>query len=144
MKQCGVKLTSVCPVFVSNDIKKTVRYYVEELGFQSATHYDQVESFATIYRDSIEFVIVQSKYGEIVSNTKRYGAGYDAYIVTDTVEGVDVIYQEFKAKDVKIVSIPRKMSYGNYEFVIEDIDERLIGIGIIYDNKVYFKNSDFI
>ena len=114
----------------------------EKLGFKFATHYDKIDNFATIYRDSIEFVIVQSKFGEIESNTKRYGVGYDAYIDTDTVGGVDIVYEEFISKGVKIVSKPGKTDYGSYEFVIEDIDGRFIGIGLIYHNEIYFENSD--
>lgn len=137
-----VKLTNLCPVFVSKDVRKTVEFYVEKLGFKYAKHYAKIESFATIYRDSIEFVIVQAKYGEVESNTKRYGVGYDAYIDTDTVGGVDIIYKEFLSKGVKIILEPRKTEYGSYEFVIEDIDGRLIGVALIYSNQVYFKDSD--
>lgn len=142
MPENKVVLTNLCPVFVSEDVKRTVKYYTEKLGFKSALHYDKIENFATIYRDSIEFVIVQAKFGKVESNTQRYGAGYDAYIDTDTVGGVDIIYQEFVSKDVKIVEEPRKMAYGSYEFVFEDIDGRQVGVGLIYDNETYFKNSD--
>lgn len=142
MPEGKVRLTNVCPVLISEDVRRTVTFYVEKLGFKSATHYDKIDNFATIYRDSIEFVIVQSKFGKIESNTKKYGAGYDAYIDPDTVEGVDIVYQEFLSKGVKIVSEPRKTDYGSYEFVVEDIDGRWIGIGRIYDNKIYFENSD--
>lgn len=87
---------------------------------------------------------VQAKSGGIQSNTERYGTGYDAYIDTDTVSGVDVIYEEFASKAVKIVSKPHKTDYGSYEFVIEDIDGRLIGIGLIYSNDTYFENSNYL
>ena len=137
-----VKIINLCPVFVSEDVRRTVNFYVEKLGFKFAAHYDKIDNFATIYRDSIEFVIVQSKFGKVESNTKRYGAGYDAYIDTDTVDGVDIIYEEFVSNGVKIVAIPRKTDYGSYEFVIEDIDGRHIGIGLIYSNQIYFENSN--
>jgi len=139
-----VKLTNLCPVFISENVKKTVDFYVEKLGFIFAAHYDIIDNFATIYRDDIEFIIVQAKFGKIESNTKRYGAGYDAYINTDTVQGVDVVYEEFKTKDVKIVSEPKKTDYGSYEFVIEDIDGRLVGIGLIFSNEIYFENSNYL
>lgn len=144
MSDVKVKLVNLCPVFISQDIKKTVKYYVEELGFKFAKHYDKVENFATVYRDSIEFVIVQAKYGEVESNTMRYGVGYDAYIDPETVEGVDVLYEEYLSRDVKIISKPQKTQYGSYEFVIEDIDGRLIGIGRIYDNDTYFRDSNYL
>lgn len=137
------KLVNLCPVFISEDIKKTVKFYVEELGFKFAKHYDKIENFATVYRDSIEFIIIQSKFGKVESNTQRYGVGYDAYIDPDTVDGVDILYQEYLLKNINIVSPPNKTNYGSYEFVIEDIDGRLIGIGLIYDNKTYFKDSNY-
>ena len=136
------RFVNLCPVFVSQDVKKTVRYYTGVLGFKSALHYDKVENFATIYRDEIEFVIVQAKRGVVESNTGRYGAGYDAYIDTAAVEGIDPIYEEFKAQGAKIISPPHETDYGSYEFVIEDIDGRQIGIGRIFDKAVYFEDSD--
>lgn len=142
MPKDKVKLTNLCPVFPSEDVKRTVDFYIEKLGFKSAKHYDKIDNFATLYRDSIEFVIVQAKFGRVQPNIKRYGNGYDAYIDTDTVAGVDIIYEEFISKGVKIVSEPKKTDYGSYEFVIEDIDGRLVGIGLIYDNQIYFENSD--
>ena len=140
----NVKFTNVCPVLISEDIIKTVNFYVEKLGFRYAKHYDKIDNFATLYRDSIELVVVQSKFGKVESNAKRYGTGYDIYIDPDTSEGVDIIYQEFLSKGVKVVEKPKRTDYGSYEFVVEDIDGRLIGIGLIFDNKVYFENSDFM
>ena len=68
------------PVFVSKDARKTAKFYVDLLGFKYTNHFDKIESFATVYRDSIKFIFVQAKYGEVESTMKRYGAGYDAYI----------------------------------------------------------------
>lgn len=79
--------------------------------------------------------------GKPESNTARYGAGYDAYIDTDTVGGVDLVYEEIVRKGVTIVSGPRKTDYGSYEFVFQDVDGRLIGVGLIHDKEVYFKDS---
>ncbi|WP_458784789.1 hypothetical protein [Vallitalea sediminicola] len=39
---------------------------------------------------------------------------------------------------------PQKTEYGTYEFVIKDIDGRLIGIGRICDNKTYFEDSNYL
>jgi catechol 2,3-dioxygenase-like lactoylglutathione lyase family enzyme len=84
----GKRFVNLCPVFISLDIEKTVKFYTEKLGFQSAKHLNKTENFATLYRDEIEFIIVQAKHGKVESNTQRYGAGYDAYIDTATPEGV--------------------------------------------------------
>lgn len=138
----GSRFVNLCPVFVCQDLRRTVKFYTEKLGFQAARHYDKIESFATLYRDEIEFVLVQARQGEVLSNAQRYGAGYDAYIDPATPEGVDSIHEEFSARGVKILSKPHMTEYGSYEFVIEDVDGRQIGIGRIVEKAVYFKDSD--
>ena len=143
MSEEETRFVNVCPVFISQDIKRTVKFYMEKLGFKSARHYDKVENFATLYRDEIELVIVQAKKGEVAANARRYGAGYDAYIDTAKIEGIVPVYEEFKSKGVKIVSVPHETAYGSYEFVVEDIDGRQIGIGRIFDEAIYFKDSEF-
>ncbi len=136
------RLVSACPVFVSPDVRATVAFYTEKLGFRAAKHYDKIESFATLYRDEIELVIVQAGQGAVESNFQRYGAGYDAYIDTAAPEGIEAIYAEFKNRGVKIVAKPHKTAYGTYELVIEDCDGRRIGFGRIYDAAVYFADAD--
>lgn len=136
------RFVNLCPVFACPNLRKTVQFYTEKLGFKSARHYDKVENFATVYRDEIEFVLVQARQGEVLSNAQRYGAGYDAYIDPATVEGIDAIYEEYSSQGVKILVKPHMTAYGSYEFVIEDVDGRQIGIGRIVESDVYFKNSD--
>jgi len=136
------RFVNLCPVFISTDVQKTVEFYTQKLGFKAARHYDKAENFATIYRDEIEFVIIQARRGEMETNMQHYGVGDDAYIDTATPAGIDPIYEEFKAAGVKILSEPHVTDYGSYEFAIEDCDGRRIGIGRIQDNAIYFKNSD--
>jgi catechol 2,3-dioxygenase-like lactoylglutathione lyase family enzyme len=139
----GSRFVNLCPVFACPDLRQTVKFYTEKLGFRSARHYDKVENFATLYRDEIEFVLVQARQGDVLSNTQRYGAGYDAYIDPATVDGVDAVYEEYSARGVKILSKPHMTAYGSYEFAIEDVDGRQIGIGRIAEQAVYFKDSDW-
>ncbi|MCP4178304.1 MAG: hypothetical protein GY756_11100, partial [bacterium] len=61
----SVKFTNICPIFISDDVQKTVRFYVETLGFKFANHFDKIDNFATIYKDSVEIVIVQKIKGKI-------------------------------------------------------------------------------
>lgn len=138
-----VKLNNVCPVLLCHDVAKTVDFYVEKLGFQSAKHYDKKDRFASVYRDSIELVIVQALFGTVQSNTERYGTGYDLYINPNSAESVDIIYREFVSKGVFIAVEPRRTDYGSYEFVAKDIDGRLIGVGLIAERNVYFEDSDY-
>jgi uncharacterized glyoxalase superfamily protein PhnB len=139
-----LKLVNICPVFISDDVKMTVNYYSNVLGFKYANHIDKIDSFATIYRDSIELIIVRRQKGKIESNTNRYGNGFDAYINTNTLAGVDLLYEEYLNSGAEIIRKPRRTDYGSYEFVIKDIDSRLLGIGLIEDNDLYFRDSNYI
>lgn len=142
MNTKAAKFINLCPVLVSNNIQETVRFYTEKLGFQSAQHYDKVENFATLYRDEIEFVIVQAQKGEVSSNAARHGAGYDAYIDPAELAGVDEIYSEYSAKGVKILFPPKMTEYGSYEFAFEDIDGHQIGVGLIKHRQIFFEHSE--
>jgi predicted lactoylglutathione lyase len=132
------KLVNAVIVFVASDARKTAQYYRDVLGFRVVEHFDKAQAFAALYRDEIEMIIVQSRYGNVVSNQERYGAGYDAYIDPEEIEDVDTLYNEWKENGAKIVNPPSLTSYGCYEFVLEDIDGRRIGIGRIKDNDVFF------
>lgn len=141
----GSRLASACPVFVCDDVGRTVDFYVGCLGFKSAKHYDKAEKFATIYRDGVEFVVIQAKPGECAVPVRDRSRGPDdAYIVTATPQDVDPLHAEFSARGVKILETPHRTDYGSYEFAIEDIDGRRIGIGRIVDSSTYFRDSDFI
>ena len=137
------KFVNICPIFITDDIQRTMQFYIDKLGFQYADHMRNATSFATLYRDEIEIVLVKKDYGEIQTNSVRYGAGYDAYIDPDSVAAVDVFYQEFHQKGVKILEKPHLTSYGSYEFVLEDIDGRKIGIGRVADQNKFFKDSNY-
>jgi catechol 2,3-dioxygenase-like lactoylglutathione lyase family enzyme len=123
------KLTQGVIIFATPDIRKTAAYYHSVLGFQLVAHYEQEEPFAALYRDKAEIILVQSKNGDYIPNSKRYGVEYDAYVCQKDVQGVDVVYEEFRSTAVEIVKEPAAVPYGSYEFVIKDIDGRLIGIG---------------
>jgi len=138
-----VNLVNICPVFLSDDVNKTTGYYVEKLGFKYAKNFNTKDNFSTVYRDSIEIIIVQKRTGKVESNKEKYGNGYDAYIDTDTLEGINELFDEFKQNEVKIIKEPYMTEYGSLEFVFEDIDGRNIGVGLISDEKTFFKNSNY-
>ncbi len=132
-------LSSCAIVFPTANIQKTADYYRDVLGFRVVEHYDRQEKFAALYRDSVEILLVQSRFGTVVSNRDRYGAGYDAYLVPESPEAVISFYEEIRDKGAKILQPPELTSYGSIEFVLEDIDSRLIGVGCIKEEKTFFE-----
>ncbi|MBN2086377.1 MAG: VOC family protein [Anaerolineales bacterium] len=127
------KLINCAAVLVAPDVRKTAEWYRQKLGFRIVEKYDASEPFAAIYRDSVELILVQSKIGIVESNRTRYGAGYDAFLAPPSPSGVDGLHAEFAARGVRIVQAPEWTAYGVYEFVFEDADGRLIGVGCIRD-----------
>jgi predicted lactoylglutathione lyase len=140
----NAKFADICPVFLTDDVIKTTEFYVSKLGFKYAKHFDKNETFSTVYRDSIEIIIMQKRKGKVESNTEKYGNGEDAYIVTDTVDGVKDVYNEYLNNGVKIIKEPCITDYGSLEFIFEDVDGRKIGVGRISNKELYFKNSNLL
>jgi len=86
-------------------------------------------------------VLVEAKRGEVEPNRARYGAGFDIYFDPDTLEGVDAMHAELMAKGARILGEPAMTPYGSCEFVVEDVDGRLIGIGRISDRERFFQGA---
>lgn len=133
----NAKLVNAAIVLVVPNIRKTACYYRDVLGFRVVEHFDKEEKFAALYRDEIEILLVQSRFGSVQSNLECYGAGYDAYLDPESLEDVDALYQEWKEKGAIIPSPPGLTAYGCYEFVLEDIDGRRIGIGRIQHDEMF-------
>jgi catechol 2,3-dioxygenase-like lactoylglutathione lyase family enzyme len=81
------RLSNGAAVFVTPDIRATADYYRDVFGFTVVEHYDAEEAFATIYRDSVEVVLVEAKRGEVEPNRARYGAGFDIYLHPRRTDG---------------------------------------------------------
>jgi catechol 2,3-dioxygenase-like lactoylglutathione lyase family enzyme len=135
------KLDNAAAVLVSPDVRRTADYYRDVFGFTLVEHFDADEPFAAAYRDNVEIVLVQAKRGEFAPNRARFGAGFDLYLSPGTVEGVDAIWAELKAKGARILREPAMTPYGSYEFVVHDVDGRLIGIGQIRDRDTFFRRA---
>jgi uncharacterized glyoxalase superfamily protein PhnB len=135
------KLANFVQIFVTTDIEKTVRFYHDLLGFRVVPHYEQAEKFAALYRDKIEILLVEAKFGDVKTNRETYGAGFDAYIVPETVDQVRIFYEEVKTRGITIVQEWQITPYGSSEFAFQDCDGRIIGIGRIKDEAVFFANG---
>jgi catechol 2,3-dioxygenase-like lactoylglutathione lyase family enzyme len=131
------KLDNAPAILPTPDVRRTAAYYRDVFGFTVVEHLDAGEPFAAVYRDRVEFVLVQTKHGKFEPNRLRYGAGFDAYVDPDTVEGVDEICEELRSRGARIVREPAMTDYGSYEMVVEDVDGRHVGIGRVADRAFF-------
>jgi catechol 2,3-dioxygenase-like lactoylglutathione lyase family enzyme len=135
MPEC--KLVNSAAVLVTPDIRKAADWYREKLGFRVVEHFSSPEPFAALYRDSVEFILVQAKFGTVERNHVRYGAGYDAYLSPESPPAMERFLMKLTAQGVRIVQPPVLTAYGSRELVFEDIDGRWIGVGCIEDEAVF-------
>jgi predicted enzyme related to lactoylglutathione lyase len=104
--------------FHVSDLDASMRYYTEVLGFSERFRFGD---YAGIEYEDIQIHLSGPK----ATNKKEVGQG-GIYIFCD---GVDAYYAEVKAKGAKVQGAPRDYEYGMRDFVIEDPDRNLIGIG---------------
>ena len=134
------RLDNAPVVLPTPDVRTTATYYRDVLGFKVIEHLEAPEPFAAAYRDKVELVFVQIMSGRFEPNRVRYGSGDDVYIDPDSVAGVDDVYDELVAAGAKVVRGPEIVSYGSYEFVVEDVDGRWVCFGRVADRR-FFKGA---
>ncbi len=122
------------------DVAATAAWYRDVFGFRVVEHLEAEEPFAAAYRDAVELVFVRIAPGSAAfePNRVRYAAGDDVYLDPDTVEGVDELFAEVVERGAKVVRPPAMVSYGSYEFVVEDPDGRWVCVGRVAD-RAFFK-----
>lgn len=107
-------LVAMAPVFRTADLQKSVRFYVDVLGFKS----DQRAGAgsANLYRDAIRIIVSEPDAKE-----DWKGAAYTGhlYIGVDSLEELEALWA--KVKDhARIIFAPKDLAYGAREFCIQD------------------------
>jgi hypothetical protein len=114
-------------VFPTLDIIKTADFYEQMVGFKAVQYLDANEPHICLYRDITEIILTKSNGQKVIPNREFYDYGYDAYFITKNQEELQ---KEFLNSNVKIVRSLDSTDYNNKEFVVEDINGRLLALGI--------------
>lgn len=109
------------PVFPTPNIKQTLIFYVQKLGFNAVEYLNSQEPHICLYKDDVEIILTDSKGKKVVPNRELYGYGYDVYIIVDNQEELQ---EEFDRKNLKVVKRISVTDYNNKELVLEDVDGR--------------------
>ena len=111
----------VIPVFLVDDVVKTVEYYRDTLGFEVDFVYGEPPVYGSVSRDDAILNFTQSDppgRRNSVANAGT-GNGVDAYIV---VSDVDDVYEELEHHGARIVVQLESHEYGMREFQVEDLN----------------------
>ena len=110
-------------------MRRTIRKYLQETGGVEGLNF-KLHDFGARG--------VSSGESAAIGGAAHLAAGWQG---SDTVEGVDEMYTELSARGAAIVRPPADTEYGSYEFVVEDVDGRHVGIGRIRDHATFFRGA---
>ncbi len=111
---------SVAVCFPVADVKETIRWYEEQLGFIGDPFPPSGPYvFAIVYRDDVEIMLQRVEgYEKPDLYNSRSGGVWDAYF---RVEGVKDLFESVR-DEATIIKPLRQQPYGNWEFEIKDLN----------------------
>ncbi|MEM9757043.1 MAG: VOC family protein [Pseudomonadota bacterium] len=119
-------IAAVVPSFFTTDIARTLAGYEAEIGFQPQFIYGDPPFYAGAIRDGLSIFF---RHVDTVPPwpEKKYSAELiDAYL---TVTGVEDLHEELRGRGALIHRGLARMPWGFTEFVIRDVDGRLLCFG---------------
>lgn len=114
------KLLGSATVFVVSNLEKSVEFYQEKLGFELSYSYGEPAIFSIIDRDDCCIHLVS-----VTAREKGLGKG-SVYIFASEV---DLLFAEYKTKEIETVTSPVTYDHGMREITIEDLDGNQLTIG---------------
>ena len=135
-----IKFKKLTPDLMVHDVAKTVKFYIEKLGFTLAMIIPEGErtaateivdnkkyAYAMVTRGEIFFMFMsKDAYVEDVPALKGIPVGASATLYCD-VDNVTELYSSFKEKGVEIVKELSTTWYGMKEFYIRDCNGYIVG-----------------
>ncbi len=114
-KKATSMIENVIPILNVKDVQKSIKYYVEALGFVEKFHTDEYD-FAGISRDNFPIYL---------SQVKQETPGTFIWV---GVEDIEPLCEEFKANGAKFRQEPTNFLWA-YEMSIEDPDGHVLRFG---------------
>jgi catechol 2,3-dioxygenase-like lactoylglutathione lyase family enzyme len=122
-------LTSISPSFIVSNIKDSISFYVNQLGF--VVQYigpDNDPFFAIVGRDHISIMLkaIADDIKPVPNNTRHKWARWDAYI---SVADPDVLFEEYRSGGVVFHQSLRDDDDGLRGFEVADADGYVLFFG---------------
>lgn len=122
------KLNSVSTNLLVKDVKKSVEFYRDKLGFKLYKTFPDAEeiTLAVLQFNSL-YIMLQDE--EIFKEEKPVYVGGEippSFSLYLEVDDANAIYQKLKSEEVEIVQDYQPLFYGRKEFSIKDLDGHII------------------
>ncbi|HEY4876017.1 MAG TPA: VOC family protein [Puia sp.] len=122
-------LTFISPFFIVADLKASVSFYTEKLGFEILyTGPDDDPFWAMIGRDNISIMLkaIAQDIKPIPNHTRHEWARWDAYISTAEP---DILFEEYRSRGVMFHQPIKDNGDGLRGFEVEDADGYVLFFG---------------
>ena len=123
-----MRLRRIAPVFLVRDVRASVAFWRDRVGFETAEIHGEPPSFAMPTRDDVTVMLVQVPEGVGVPppNWRVVDKVNQAYV---WVDDVDALYDELRGRGAPIDFTIYDTPWGTREFGIQDLDEHDIAFG---------------
>jgi GNAT superfamily N-acetyltransferase/uncharacterized glyoxalase superfamily protein PhnB len=105
------------PILRSEDIRRSIAYYTDILGFENKWEWDDPPSFGGVSKNSVEIFFCEK------------GQGQPGTWLSIMVDKVDELYESIRSKGGKILMVPEDKEWGLREMLVEDPDGHIIRFG---------------
>lgn len=129
-------MNKIAPQFIVNDLKSSLIFYEEKLGFEIDWINKQDPKFVILNRAGVILMLRQLKSKDLARPNRipfvksgwhtNAAEAWDAYIWIDEVEA---FYKQCIQKNVSIIKGLQLTDYGNFDFEIEDPDGYILCFG---------------
>ena len=118
-------IRQIAPQFFTTDMRATLTYYTDKLGFDLLGTWQDPPVYAIVARDEHR---IHFRYADPPApNPDKYDDELlDAYLFVDDV---DALYVEYAARGVQFTRELGNTPWHSREFVVKDCDGRLLAIG---------------
>lgn len=105
------------PILYSTDVKRSLKYYTEVLGFDDCWEWGDPTDFGGIVKNDVELFFCLNDQG------------HPGTWVAIMLEDVDAYYEQIKPRGAKIISPPADREWNIREMLVQDPDGHVIRFG---------------
>lgn len=124
-------ITAIVPQFFTTDLGRTLTYFDTHLGFETQFQYGEPPHFAGAIRDGTSIFFRRLDEAPAWPSEKYDAELLDVYIV---VEDLKALYAEYDDRGIEFHRELAAMPWDFTEFVVRDIDGRLLCFGQLTDD----------
>jgi uncharacterized glyoxalase superfamily protein PhnB len=117
----SAKLSAAAPVFVVQDVRRSLEHYRNVFGFRTEFTHGEPASYAGLERDGVILHLQAAR-------DSKLNAGQSAIYVF--VTDVDALHRELKSRGARIVNGPKDYPYGMRDFDVQDLDGNSLCFGM--------------